>query len=690
MNQMSEFIQNLRGAMLRDGTGLTDGQLLEDFLSRHDEAALAALVQRHGPMVWGVCRRILPNYHDAEDAFQVTFLVLVRRAASIASRKLFANWLYGVAHQTALKAKATATRRRMRERQVAELPEPAVREEVWRDVLPLLDQELSRLPEKYRALIVLCDLEGKTRKEAARQLDCPEGTVAGRLARARTLLAERLARQGLVLSSGALAAALVSEKAASACVPPLVVASTIKAAVQVAAGQATAVVSAQVAALTKGVVRTMFLSRLKRVAVVALVVGLLATGVGVVSFRGLAGTRDASGSIAAATSDPTTPQAPSASAAPVTVVVRAGARLKAGHVEYIVKSLENLKDVKVEVEDAGVNMDLSALIRYKRDSSRQTDSTRQTILKVVEILLTKGINNIHIGDIARREEATNPTPERTAAANEPTPEQLKEVQNAFASLGAIYRVSGLTKTKQRIHDFRMPAKTTDADLKMLPPVPFPFTLDLQATQVTDAGLKELKDLKQLTGLAVNGMKVTDEGLKELKDFKQLNTLILSNLEGTKGATDAGLKELKDCKQLTALYLTGPRWTDAGLKELRKCKQLTRLILWNTQLDGCRLEGTQELQTTDRPEPPGNAGDGCRAEGTQGPQTTDHARPWANTGDGCRAEGTQGSPTTNRTQPYKDTGDRCRIEGSPGSPTSFPTLPRLYQGDRRRDQGSKEP
>src|SRR6266542_2781109 len=121
--QLSGVIQHLRRAMpLRDGAGLTDGQLLVDFNSRRDEAALAALVQRHGPMVWGVCRRVLSNYHDAEDAFQATFLVLVRRAASIASPELLANWLYGVAHQTALKARATVAKRKMRERQVTELP----------------------------------------------------------------------------------------------------------------------------------------------------------------------------------------------------------------------------------------------------------------------------------------------------------------------------------------------------------------------------------------------------------------------------------------------------------------------------------------------------------------------------------------------------------------------------------------
>src|SRR5271168_1870662 len=125
-SQMSMVIQHLRRAALLRSVDLTDGQLLECFVGRREKAALEALVRRHGPMVWGVCRRILHNHHDAEDAFQATFLVLVRKAASIVPREMVANWLYGVAHQTALKARATAAKRKVREKQVAEMPEPAV------------------------------------------------------------------------------------------------------------------------------------------------------------------------------------------------------------------------------------------------------------------------------------------------------------------------------------------------------------------------------------------------------------------------------------------------------------------------------------------------------------------------------------------------------------------------------------
>ncbi len=231
-------------------------------------------------MVWGVCRRVLGNHHDAEDAFQATFLVLIRKAASIVPREMVANWLYGVARQTALKARAMAARRKKRERQVTEMPQPAAGEpDHGHDLQPLLDRELSRLPDKYRSVVVLCDLESKTRKEAARQLGVPEGTVAGRLARARARLAKRFARYGLAVSGGTLTAAL-SPSAASASVPASVVSSTIQAANFYAAGQAVApgLISVPVAALTEEVLKTMLLTKLKIATAVLLMVAAVAAG----------------------------------------------------------------------------------------------------------------------------------------------------------------------------------------------------------------------------------------------------------------------------------------------------------------------------------------------------------------------------------------------------------------------------
>jgi RNA polymerase sigma factor (sigma-70 family) len=264
--EMSAVIQHLRRvAILCDGAGLTDGQLLADFINSGDETALAALVHRHAPMVWNVCRRVLCNHHDAEDAFQATFLVFVRKAHSITGRELLASWLYGVARLTAMKSKAKSARNEQRERQVVTMPEAAAAEQDHsNDLKSLLDQELGLLPDRYRAVIVLCDLEGKTRKEAARELGVPEGTLNSRLARARTMLAKRLARHGMAFSTGLIVQALTTNPA-SAGVPAALVTSTIKAATTIAAGNAAAasLVSAEVAALAEGVMRIMFVTRLK-------------------------------------------------------------------------------------------------------------------------------------------------------------------------------------------------------------------------------------------------------------------------------------------------------------------------------------------------------------------------------------------------------------------------------------------
>jgi RNA polymerase sigma factor (sigma-70 family) len=295
--QISQAVQHLRRAVLwRDGAGLSDGQLLEHFIERRDEAAFETLVRRHGPMVLGVCRRLLRNYHDADDAFQATFLVLVRKAASVAPREMVGNWLYGVAYQTALKGRAVAAKRRARERQVTEMPEPPsgprrdVQQTTWQELQWVLDQELSRLPNKYRIPFVLCDLEGKSYKEAARQLGWPEGTLSVRLARARQMLAKRLTRQGISITGAALATVL-SEKAASASVPPSMISSTIKAAGLLAAGQVAAagVVSGEVAALTKGVLKAMLLSKVKTAMAVILTMSLVGLGGGAVSYYALAG-----------------------------------------------------------------------------------------------------------------------------------------------------------------------------------------------------------------------------------------------------------------------------------------------------------------------------------------------------------------------------------------------------------------
>jgi RNA polymerase sigma factor (sigma-70 family) len=260
--------------------GLSDGQLLDRFVERREEAVFEAIVRRHGPMVWGVCRRLLRDHHDAEDAFQTTFLVLARKAASVREREKLGNWLFGVAHQTAMKARVMRARRRGREGQVPDMPEPVVMPDDLRNaVAETLDQELSRLPDKYRIPIVLCELEGMSHKEASEQLGWPIGTVSSRLSRGRSMLARRLSRPGMSLSGGSLAV-LLAQESASASMPTRLIGPTARAAsLYAASGAATAgAVSAGVATLTKEVMKMMLLSKIKVVTAMLLVSSALAAG----------------------------------------------------------------------------------------------------------------------------------------------------------------------------------------------------------------------------------------------------------------------------------------------------------------------------------------------------------------------------------------------------------------------------
>jgi RNA polymerase sigma factor (sigma-70 family) len=250
---------------------LPDHTLLARFATQGDAAAFAELVRRHGPMVHATCRRHLGNSEDADDAFQCVFLVLVRRAASIRHGSLLGLWLHTVAVHTARKALALRQRRLRRERQAAADLEPACPPAEPHDWLPLLDEALRALPEKYRAPLLLCELEGKSRADAAAQLALAEGTLSSRLARGRTLLRQRLLRRGVTVTAVALTAGLATQALAQ--VPVGLVASTTQAVF-------TGAVPAPVATLTQEVLHTMFIARLQFVGSVLLGVILVLAGGG--------------------------------------------------------------------------------------------------------------------------------------------------------------------------------------------------------------------------------------------------------------------------------------------------------------------------------------------------------------------------------------------------------------------------
>jgi RNA polymerase sigma-70 factor (ECF subfamily) len=281
----------LRGAVGPAGAGgLTDADLLRRWVARRDEAAFEALLWRHAAAVLGLCRRVLGDAHEAEDAAQAAFLALARRAGSIGRRQAVGSWLYTVAYRAALRARAVRSRRgALAPCDLGALPARPAEDPSWRDLRPVLDEEVGRLPEKYRAAFVLCHVEGRTNEEAARELGCPVGTVLSRLARARQRLRERLTRRGVTLAATALAAALAGEASAAA-VPGALVRSAARAAALAAAGRSLAgVVSSEVVALTEGVVRAMLLTKVKLAAAVVLGLVLLGGGGGVLGYRTAAG-----------------------------------------------------------------------------------------------------------------------------------------------------------------------------------------------------------------------------------------------------------------------------------------------------------------------------------------------------------------------------------------------------------------
>ncbi|HLN32722.1 MAG TPA: sigma-70 family RNA polymerase sigma factor [Gemmataceae bacterium] len=271
---------------------LTDRELLERFVAQRDETAFATLVGRHGSLVLGVCRRVLRNIADAEDAFQATFLVLARKAGVVRWGDSVGNWLYQVAYRIAANARTEGARRQARERQAARLGKTAAAPDVeLQDLCAVLDEELRRLPAKYRAPLLLCYLEGLSRGEAARQLGWSLGALKGRLERGRQFLGKRLARRGVSLSAVFLAAGL-SREAVSAAVPASLATSTLKAAVNFAAGSGptSAGLSVEASKLAQQLVKSMLATKLKMAMGMILATCLLVLGVGVAARQMTAGT----------------------------------------------------------------------------------------------------------------------------------------------------------------------------------------------------------------------------------------------------------------------------------------------------------------------------------------------------------------------------------------------------------------
>jgi RNA polymerase sigma factor (sigma-70 family) len=321
---LDTLMRHIKG--LAAGRQRTDRQLLDDFASRGDECAFAGLVGRHGPMVLRVCRRVLRHEQDAEDAFQATFLVLARNTASVRKRETLANWLYGVAYRTAMKAKRGAARRRNHEARLqSRRTDLKSVPPTWDDVQAVLDEEVQRLPESFRAAFVLCVLDGKTVPAAAAELGAREGTVSWRLARARQRLRQRLARRGIQLSA-VLAALAVARGAAEAAVPAALASSTVRFGLSVAAGEPAAAIPSHVAALAAGVTRAMSLTKAK-IATVFVAASLLMAAGGALAYQSFTGGEETPPA-AARSSEPPAPKADAAPPAPRADDAGAGATFR--------------------------------------------------------------------------------------------------------------------------------------------------------------------------------------------------------------------------------------------------------------------------------------------------------------------------------------------------------------------------
>ncbi len=317
---ISAVVREFERLMTSGGlTALSEEQLLDRFVSLRDESAFEAIVLRHGPMVRGVCRRLLRDANDVDDAFQATFLVLARKASTLRRRERLGNWLYGVSYRIASRVRSTAWRRNQKESKIEGVEELAVYRECVPDADdgPTLHEEIHRLPENYRVPVVLCYLEGLTHEEAAARLHWPVGTLKSRLTRARDLLRSRLGRRGVSLSEvqawPAWRSCAPMPMPPGTALPQVLVESTVKAAALVAVGKsalASGLISTQALTLSEGAIHAMFLTKLKIAMATLAVASMITTGAGVYAYQTASAGSQTPAAVAAsnpATKDPSGP-----------------------------------------------------------------------------------------------------------------------------------------------------------------------------------------------------------------------------------------------------------------------------------------------------------------------------------------------------------------------------------------------
>jgi RNA polymerase sigma-70 factor (ECF subfamily) len=567
----------------------SDRQLLDRFTRHGDQDAFACLVDRHGGMVLAVCRRVLADAHEAEDAFQATFLLLARKAAGIRWSDNIAAWLHTVAHRVACKARGQTARRNTQLREFAEmaaaaaLPEASVFPE--NDHLELLQAELARLPEKYRAPLVLCYLEGKTNSEAAQALNCPLGSISKRLANGRNLLRQRLGRQGVALAPSALVGLLESSGAAAVVVSDTLRRTTIQAAAVVVSAVDTAAAgaaTASVTALVEGVLADMAFEKVKLASLLTLTLSVFAVCATVFGYHALAADRSGTGSFANK----------------VKAVRAAPANL---HPQPRITPARTFRsDLPLSVfqlveGEAPRYLGSTGVSPFNARTAKPINIPAGAVWYVQPVSFNIGFGQFgNLGGLGGGGGGLGALGMPGAGGgalgigggggfggggglgggglNLP-----KNAVDFSAGLtGDNLKKLVAEMKKQKVPGLCVPQhiKMEDQDLPRLATVANLRTLLLVGTPITDKGMEKLKTFQSLEFLALDGTRVTGKGLEHLAGCKMLRTLHLS---GNK-IDNKAMESLREAKSLTALRLHRTSVTADGLKALRRLPGLRTLEL----------------------------------------------------------------------------------------------------------------
>ncbi|MBL8796036.1 MAG: sigma-70 family RNA polymerase sigma factor [Planctomycetia bacterium] len=605
--QLQPVLRHIRRLLGQScGHQLPDGQMLERFALQREEAAFAALVERHGPMVWSVCRRVLNDDHEAEDAFQATFLVLTRKADAIRQRQSVASWLYGVAYRVALKARARIGKRRAREQHLLEPAAEAApstgnehMDLALRELRSVLDEEVNRLPAKYRDPLVLCYFEGKTKDEAAAELGWPTGTVSGRLARARDLLRERLTRRGLAFSS-ALMVTMLTSSTSSAALPAELSANTVQAGIQLALGTATGgAISATALPLADSLLRDWTLARMRTFAVVALTVVLTVFGGGLAysSLRPEQGVREVT--LEERTFDSHLPLRvcqlmdgqPVKQLGVTPAPHRRGIRIPQGTNWFVAPLPHGAKGGQPGIGNlggggfvggGGGGMGALGGNPFGANPARWQWSAAQWQELAVEVRV-KAIPGLAI-------ENTDLDDAQLAVLADLSPLRILILKRTKVTDEGLHQIS-------RLHGLRHLVLEDDGLTgKNLGALPALQTLELRGNSFTSDSAAYLRGLKQLTALHLKFTRFTESGLQDLVSLdgleqrSRLETLVVAG----DALTDRGLAHLKGLAALHTLRLHLTPLTDQGLRHLPEMPALRRLTL------DCQQDDSEALPVMGNP------------------------------------------------------------------------------------------